>query len=348
VNGKVLVYPAGGDTDAVSQYRLLHPAAILQAQGKPIRVTREGPTVLWSLPWTGTEPPPFVRPVAIVPFRAQTVVLQRPARRWWSDIIPLIQKLGIRVVVDVDDRFDALDKGHVAASVYGGGREQIVSPIWVDEACRLADLVTCSTEALAEHYGHGHGVVLPNCIPATALGIEGDHGAHRLGWSGTVETHPQDLPTVGSAVRRILEKSDWSVHIVGTGKGVKKAWRLRSEPTATGWVPFARYMEEMARLTIGLVPLAKTPFNTAKSRLKALEFAALGIPCVMSPTPDNVALSELGAGLLASTPEEWERHLTNLVNTEGMRSELGDKARAVAATQTYEEHAERWWSVWDA
>jgi len=61
-----------------------------------------------------------------------------------------------------------------------------------------------------------------------------------------------------------------------------------------------------------------------------------------------VALSELGAGLLASTPEEWERHLTNLVNTEGMRSELGDKARAVAATQTYEEHAERWWGVWDA
>ena len=62
------------------------------------------------------------------------------------------------------------------------------------------------------------------------------------------------------------------------------------------------YTSSVAELGVGLVPLLDSAFNRAKSWLKGLEYAALGVPFVASPTPEYVKLAGLGAGLLADDP----------------------------------------------
>ena len=61
----------------------------------------------------------------------------------------------------------------------------------------------------------------------------------------------------------------------------------------------------MAELSVGLVPLIDSPFNRAKSWLKGIEYAALGVPFVASPLPEYRKLADLGAGVLADSPQEW-------------------------------------------
>ena len=76
--------------------------------------------------------------------------------------------------------------------------------------------------------------------------------------------------------------------------------------------PFAEYPEQMAKAEIGSGPLDGIVFNEGKSLLKASEYAALGVPVVMSPTPDNVRLRVIGVGMLASTRNHWVKKLNAL------------------------------------
>jgi hypothetical protein len=105
---------------------------------------------------------------------------------------------------------------------------------------------------------------------------------------------------------------------------------------------------ELARLGVGLAPLSNSRFNRAKSRLKLLEMAALGVPCVVSPRSDYVRLHELGVGTLASSPNDWYREVGRLLRVEAARLEASARGRVVARSLTIENHAHLWWNVWRA
>lgn len=258
------MWPAGGENDATSQYRLLQPAKALIAQGADVEISYRGPTVYWSKSWKGLpEPPAWVEVLGCEKPEADVVVIQRPARRWWADVTPHLQAHGVKVVVDVDDRFDRIHKRNVAYAGYNPKtRQNAHDADWVDRACRLADLVTCSTPALVQRYGYGHGVVLPNLVPEGYLWIFGDKRPNTVGWTGSVDTHPGDLEVTGGALRSI--PADWSLHVIGTGVKVREALGYRGDMTASGWVPFSEYPEKYAELELAIVPLKESPFNDAK------------------------------------------------------------------------------------
>ena len=104
--------------------------------------------------------------------------------------------------------------------------------------------------------------------------------------------------------------------------------------------------EALAALDVGIVPLAAHKFNEAKSALKMLEMAAVGVPAVVSPSPDNVRLARRGVGLLAKDAAHWRQWVRLLVENPESRSELAGRGREVAAESTYEAHAGRWWDAW--
>jgi glycosyltransferase involved in cell wall biosynthesis len=75
--------------------------------------------------------------------------------------------------------------------------------------------------------------------------------------------------------------------------------------------------KDYARLSfefdIGVAPLNDIPFNHAKSWIKAIEYAAAGIPVVMSDVGEYRRLhDQYGIGRLASTKDEWINHLMEL------------------------------------
>lgn len=338
---RILVW--AGEHGACQFNRLVWPARALAAQGADVVIDPAGPTIMWDRRWTGT--PGDAQVMEVLKPDADVVVLQRPVRRYWADVIPKLQTLGVRVVVDVDDDFTCVHPDNVAWHAHNA-RNPHVNASWVMRACALADAVVTTTPALAARYGHGHAVVVPNMVPAAYLDIEAETLPDTAGWSGSVLTHPVDLQAASGAIGRILHTQGWGFHVVGTADGVAERLGLDAEPSATGWIPIEDYPAELARLAVGVVPLADSAFNRAKSALKMAEMAALGVPVVASPTPDNRRLHDAGVGLLAAAPQRWHKHLRRLTGSPQLRADLAGRGRDVMASQTIEGNCWRWYDAW--
>lgn len=281
------------------------------------------------------------------------IVLQRPLARLLVDTIPFLQKQGKIVVVEVDDDFKTINPRNVAwmssHPKYSPDRN------WrhLERACQIADMVTVSTPALADVYGkHGRVQVIPNFVPEWYLHANKEaQDAVYLGWSGSVNTHPDDLQVVRAGVWLALQATGASMTVVGSGLGIHRHLSLpRTLPMkVTDWMPIDKYPEAMAQLDVGIVPLQLSVFNQSKSWLKGLEFAALGVPFVASPTEQYVELAErYDIGLLAFTPKDWQRQLTRLLASEDLRSEIGQAGRNRVEMNdlTIERQTGRWLMAW--
>jgi len=139
--------------------------------------------------------------------------------------------------------------------------------------------------------------------------------------------------------------------VVGAGEMVATNLRLGKDRNvyATGWVPLEHYYQTLAKfLDIGIVPLEISPFNQAKSALKGLEYAALGIPFVASPTQEYIRMEAYGIGKIAKTPGDWRKHLQRMIDrtseTERIAKENRDR---IEAEHTYRVTAPQWLEAWE-
>jgi glycosyltransferase involved in cell wall biosynthesis len=99
---------------------------------------------------------------------------------------------------------------------------------------------------------------------------------------------------------------------------------------------------------VALCPLAATSFNQSKSRLKAIESMAVGVPWVGSPREEYRRLNrESGCGTMANTPKEWATAVRTLMKDESLRQEQAEKGRAYMSSQTYQAQAWQWMETWE-
>jgi hypothetical protein len=288
------------------------------------------------------------------PRDADVVVMQRPTNAMLAQAVPLLRARGVAVVIDMDDDLSRIHPRNPAfrslqARIPAGpGGRLVPNPhSWHNaaQACRDATLVTVTTPALAERYGaHGRVRVIPNYVPERYLSAP-RVDSEVVGWGGIVGTHPDDLQTVGAAVQKLV-RAGARFENVGDPIGIGRALGLPADPPSSGPVGLDEWPEAIARFGIGIAPLADTQFNQAKSRLKPLEYAAVGVPWVGSPLPDYVAFHKLGCGRIAARPKDWERELRTLMRDPSLRADLSAAGRAVAAQNTIEGHAEDWALAW--
>jgi hypothetical protein len=114
---------------------------------------------------------------------------------------------------------------------------------------------------------------------------------------------------------------------------------------ASEWVSLKEYPYYMSQFDIGIVPLDLTPFNQAKSWLKGLEFAALGVPFLASPTEPYVLLNvAYGIGTLAKH-RKW---LPTLKKVLADHAEIGadHREKVVRHALTIEDQAWQWRDAW--
>lgn len=340
---KLLLCPC--DRSGCGRYRIGLPAAALQKQESSLEIfLSEGLPVRFDL---GTG-----QAVGLADGFAgwDVVVVQRPMASWQVQCLRDCRKLGIRTVVEVDDDFESL---HWLTPAWFTTHPKIAATEWsrnyLKAACREADLVVVTTQALADRYAsHGRVVIVPNYIPEAWLQTpRNQHSNVIVGWTGTVGTHQGDLKVTRGGVAQVIRETAAHFRVVGNPELVQRDLSLDEPPENLPWSSWEGYPQRIATLDIGIAPLADNAFNRAKSWLKPLEYAALGVPSVVSPLPAYEALVKQGIGTLArDQARDWRRKLKQLIEDEQYRLEQSALSRAVAEQLTIEKNAWRFAEAW--
>jgi hypothetical protein len=341
----VYVFPA--DAYGCGHYRLVWPADVLRKEGHDVRIM---PPKKDSGFLARYREHPDGRKELIdikTPDDADVVVLQRPAHEHQPRMVEMLRAKGVAVVIDMDDDMSSIDPHNIAYGIYSPRSNTPYSWQYAAESCKRATLVTTSTRSLQKVYApHGRGMVLDNYVPEVTLRyINMDVPA--FGWAGTTASHPNDLQVTGRTVEHLRNEGYW-FRVVGGQSKVQETLRLSRAPDCTGGVELINWIRTIGETySVGMIPLAPTRFNSAKSRLKGIEHMAVGVPWVASPREEYRRLHrESGCGLLADTPKDWYTQLTRLLKDDVLRKEQAEQGREYMQDQTYQANAWRWMEAW--
>ena len=344
---RVKVLLSHADEGGCGFYRMLSPGRVLQERGADVTFDLMGSSLRARL-----GPDGHIRSVAPVDY--DVVVFQRPMSKHSHEYIGHLQAQGVAVVVELDDDFWHMDRGSSLFREFQPRPGSLANWDYLAASCKAADLVTVSTPALARVVPSLHVRVLRNLVPEAYLHVQGDLGDNAdlakgliVGWSGVPDTHAGDLREAGNGVVRAVRAAEASFVGLGSPDTGPFLGFEQGEALFSPWVDLASYPEAVAAYDIGIVPLKMSLFNEAKSYLKGLEYAALGLPFVASPTSEYRYLASLGAGEIAKHKHDWERLLTRLLTDVAYRKQRREDGRAVAESLTYERHGEKWMDAWE-
>jgi hypothetical protein len=151
-----------------------------------------------------------------------------------------------------------------------------------------------------------------------------------VAWGRIAERYPQVTFVVGGAQPYVI-----SEHVPET--------RIKRLPWLTIW----EYPMGLVGIDIGCCPLENRPFNRCKSGIKAWEYGLSGAAVVASPTVYDQYIQPWRNGLLASTADEWEAHLSVLVEQEHTRRLFAHMLKAdVLDKWSLKKGYRRWPEAW--
>lgn len=334
----VIVYPSDGTGSGL--YRMKWPGMAVREAGKPVTIMPRAPQIV-------VDQGGNVQGVNIG--NAKVVVFQRPGSFQFTQAVPVLQRQGIKVIIDMDDSLSTIHPRNVAFKSYDPRVNQKTNWMHAARTCELADLVTVTTEALAKEYGkHGRVAVLPNHVPESYLNISRPiNEIPIVTWTGWTSTHVDDLRVTSGMINQVLVETGAKFAAFGDEK-IFFDLGVRNRPPHEYWgfTNISDYPQRLVGADIGLVPLQRSPFNQCKSWLKGLEMASLGIVPVVTPIGNYLDLIDMGAAIPASKPKEWYDRVKELVQDNDYREELSKKVREIASNWILEQNWKKWWDAW--
>jgi glycosyltransferase involved in cell wall biosynthesis len=232
----------------------------------------------------------------------------------------MLRRLGKPIVYDFDDAIFLPEPTLL--------RNVLRNPAKTARIAQLADCVIVSNEHLrgfASAYNQ-QVEVIPTCVdtdvfapaPPRAVGRR-----LRLGWIGSHST-AKYLDQLRPVLSELSQRFDFELLVVGGARDfelpgvrvINERWSLDTE------------VERFQSLDIGLYPLADTIWELGKAGFKAIQYMAVGAPCVVSRvgvTRDIVSDGE--NGFLASEDREWSEKLGKLLSDATLRKRLAAAGR---------------------
>lgn len=269
----------------------------------------------------------------------------------------IIQKLrasGVPTIFDIDDLiFDPQYVNYIEAfrrlpdafkRVYLSDVEKYLQTL------QKCDFVTCTTKYLADKVPNlgKLGFVIPNTINKTQYDLaetilkeRKSHNIIKIGYFSGTGTHDRDFLEANGALIQALEKyPNVELRIIGQLLLPKELKQFNKKLVTKPLMPYLDMLKYMAEMDINIAPLEQnTPFNEGKSELKIFEAALVGVPTIASRTDSySRCISDGSDGFLAGSQEEWYQKLSFLIESEGLRKEMGLRARKSIAARFYIEN----------
>lgn len=258
----------------------------------------------------------------------------------WAD---LAAAGGHRLIMDIDDLMWIPDHSPFARHYDPANLDRLRANM------NRAHVVTTTTDELAQRIrdwtGHPNIHVVPNTVPqwlTEHVMPRRDHPT--VGWQGS-PSHIPDLASTGRALAKFASDCpDWRIRLYGV--------QALSDPhpafELVEWMPLDDYWRT-ASFDVGIGPLRDTPFNRAKSALRAVEYAALGIVAVLPDLPTYRGWVEDGVtGILVQSNRTLRGELRSLAKSAVTRIRMAAAARRRAAHWTTEANIGRWVAAWNS
>lgn len=307
---------------------------------------------------------------AIAAQKADVVVFHRPEDEGKLKLARLLKKLGKKIVFDNDDTFK--DNGGYRFNEYMDKKRfekgmKSINEV-IDNFIKEADMVTCSTEFLADEYKklNDNVVVLPNCVDEFYFDepLKNEDGKVRIGIVGSLAV-TADLEKCKPIIEHFKDREDVTIVLYSLpNKGVDKITReLYSEEYKwldglkdyknIEWQPFTDFEVyydtlNQLRLDIAIIPRDDNYFNRCKSNLKFLEMSMLKIPVIgqgfyTGDSPYQVDKEDADHMIIVTDDEMWISEIENLVGNKEKRIYMGNKAYDyVMSKYTIEKNKDRW------
>jgi glycosyltransferase involved in cell wall biosynthesis len=200
---------------------------------------------------------------------------------------------------------------------------------------------TALARAMAPLVRTGEVFVLPNGLDDRNVGFDAaaqrrvrqDDDVLLFYGSGTKAHNSDFLDLAGPAIADILAaRADVRLMVVGHLTLDARLEAHRDRITTVPFLPDARaFWSLLAEADINLAVLAPGVVADAKSEIKWLEAAVMGIPSVVSDTDRHREVLEDGVDvLLARDADGWRSALQRLIDDPALRRRLGETARAKA------------------
>jgi glycosyltransferase involved in cell wall biosynthesis len=208
-----------------------------------------------------------------------------------------------------------------------------------------ADVVTTTTQALAELFGRdfdGPTEVIESYLNSSQYARDGrKHDGITIGWVASLE-HVTDVRMldVTSMLRNVMARNE-DVRV--TTVGVK----LDLDPdryTHVRRIKFEELSKFVAKLDIGIAPIADHPMSYARSNVKVKEYSAAGVPWVASARGPYAGLGTREGGITVAD-DRWEETLLDLAGSRLKRMRLRRKASSWGKSQHIRHHTQRWEAV---
>lgn len=297
---------------------------------------------------------------------ADIVVFHRPEHPDKLKLAKYLKQMGKKIVFDNDDTYK--DNEQVKLNKYMD-KERVDRGLRaingsIDAFIKESDMVTASTEFLAEEYRklHNNVVTLPNCVDPFLFDepLQNETDKVRIGITGSVGItsdldilkpiveHYQDDPRVQIVFFSLYGKEEKTKLVqeiyVGEYEILNSFRNIEWHPL----VPAMEYYDTLnsLRLDIQIIPRTDTYFNRCKSNIKFLESSMFEIPVVAQGFADGKSPYQ-GKDepylLIANNTEEFITQIDKLITDKELRRAMGKKAREYVENEySIENNAYKW------
>jgi glycosyltransferase involved in cell wall biosynthesis len=284
-------------------------------------------------------------------YDCNVIVTQRLMFKNLAEQMHLRKKWNQVIINDIDDWYWGLHKDNHAYKMTHPDHNPNENIDHYKSVIQQGDGVVTSTpflyEKMKNEFGCRNVHLIENCVTVSDFRQRMLNTKKPVvGWVGSTSHRSGDLETIAPVLDNRSFRLHHSGHVNGAVPFAKKIALPDNRVTKSPMYPPEQYAKHAFVFDIGVAPINDIPFNHAKSWIKAIEYAAAGVPFVASDVGEYRRLYDTyGIGRLASTDDEWKANIEELCNHRVRSAEAKKQKQAVMEHLNVDKMGAEWRKV---